>query len=61
MKDDKTILKIEVSHDDPEIEKQGAEAIKDLAKLIGELMGEKVEFYSTEKEAQESLAQKEKE
>jgi hypothetical protein len=29
-KEDKQILKIEVKHDDPEIERQGAQAVKDL-------------------------------
>jgi hypothetical protein len=37
-----TLLKFTVSHPDPEVEKQGAEALKDLIKAIGELTGKKV-------------------
>lgn len=51
MKNDKQILKITVTHSDPEIEKKGAEAVRALISIISEAMGEKAEFFETEEEA----------
>lgn len=47
---DKQILKIKVSHPDPEIEKRGVEIVKNLVQNLSKILGEKVEMIEIIKE-----------
>lgn len=50
----KQVLQISVSHEDPEIEKQGSEAVKQLVEAIGQIMGENVTIHNTLEELKDS-------